>query len=116
MNTSIVVVAFTSEYERMRVLYEEALGIPAKQLNDNWCEFPLSGGSRFALHRLRQGAQNSPAVFHVNFIVSDVNAATERFRDAGAEMLSGIVDESFGRVAAVRDPDGREFDLVEEGV
>ena len=110
MSTSMTVYVVTPDLERARRFYEQALDIKGGAQSGNWVPFSL-GGATFALHA---AAPNDDASrYSVSFTVDDIEATVKRFEGAGAKLLSGIADETFGRMATLEDPDGRTFEVVQ---
>jgi predicted enzyme related to lactoylglutathione lyase len=103
---------YTPQLREVRGFYEAGLGVAPANLGD-WQPFELAGG-RFALHGSRGEPGQEPARVHLTFVVDDIEAALRRFEAAGARVLRGVADEAFGKRAYVQDPDGREFELIQE--
>lgn len=100
----------TSRLDEMTAFYSGGLDIQAERSGPSWASFRL-GESEFALHAGRDPVTTAGA--EVSFLVDDLNAATERFRAQGARVDTEPHDEAFGRIAELRDPEGRKFTLVE---
>ena len=113
MGIKVTVYAYTEEMERLRSFYAAALGVTPEDQGD-WQPFALDGGS-FALHAVVSGAGRDLQQFSVSFEVDDIEAAIARCQSAGATVVEGIVDQEFGRIATLEDPDGRKFDMIQYG-
>lgn len=50
MTSGMIVYVFTSEMDKLRRFYQDALGVQGKSTGPSWVEFPVAGG-KFALHR-----------------------------------------------------------------
>lgn len=50
---------------------------------------------------------------HLDFVVTDIEAAFDRVRAAGATVETGIVSHDWGRIAILADPFGNGFCLLE---
>jgi predicted enzyme related to lactoylglutathione lyase len=99
-----VVYLYVSEMERSLRLYRDVLGIPLEGDGD-WHEAWL-GGTRFALHRAREGVGTlSSGTVHVNLEVADVDAAAERLHAGGVEIGETMRDD-WGSALELTDPDG----------
>jgi predicted enzyme related to lactoylglutathione lyase len=106
-----VVYLYVSEMARSAAFYRDLLGIPLEG-DDDWQEASL-GGTRFALHRAREGiGELSSGTVHVNLEVTDLAAAEERLRAEGVEVRESM-REDWGASARVVDPDGYELYLFE---
>ena len=113
MISGMIVYVFSPEFEGLRRFYEAAMGIEGQPAGPSWVAFPL-GDSRLALHRQLPDDPQDPAPFRLDLLVDDIDEALSKFKAAGAEVGRGIQDEAFGRSAILRDPEGREFTLVQE--
>jgi len=106
-----VVYLYVSEMERSVAFYRDLLGIPLEGDGD-WQEAGL-GGARFALHRAHEGiGLLSAGTIHVNLEVADLDAATQRLRDAGVDVHETMRDD-WGAAAKIVDPDGYEVYLFQ---
>ena len=106
-----VVYLYVSEMERSLRLYRDVLGIPLEGDGD-WQEASL-GGTRFALHRTREGVGAlSSGTVHVNLEVADVDAAAERLRAGGVE-IGEIMRDDWGSALELTDPDGYRLYLFQ---
>ena len=111
MSTSMTVYVVTPDLERARRFYEQTLDIKGGAQSGNWVPFSLAGAT-FALHAAGPGNDDATR-YSVSFTVDDIEATLKRFEGAGAKVLSGIADETFGRMATLEDPDGRTFEVVQ---
>ncbi len=113
MSDRMIVYAYVSDIDRLRQFYEGALGAKPTIQDANWTAFEL-GGATFALHRQRSTEPpQDVGEFHFEFQVDDIDVALARFQSQGAQVARGVTDETYGRSAVLRDPDGREFRLVQ---
>jgi len=111
--SGVIVYAYTPAFERMREFYEAGTGLRGEAAGPIWVAFPM-GASKFGLHKQGHEDPEDPGDFRLDFLVDDIVAVLARFEAAGAEVVRGIQDEAFGRSAVLRDPEGREFTLVQE--
>jgi lactoylglutathione lyase len=106
-----VVYLYVSDMERSLGFYRDVLGIPLEGDGD-WQEASL-GGTRFALHRTREGVGPlSAGTIHVNLEVADLDAAADRLREAGVEPRETMRDE-WGAALEFADPDGYRLYLFQ---
>ena len=113
MSDRMVVYAYVSDMDRLSQFYESALQAKPAIQDRNWSAFELQGAT-FALHRRRStDPHQDVAEFHFEFQVDDIEASLARFQSQGAQVARGVTDETYGRSAVLRDPDGREFRLVQ---
>ncbi|MBI1884741.1 MAG: VOC family protein [Chloroflexi bacterium] len=114
MTAEMIIYAYVSDLDRLRQFYEGALGAKASQKSRNWFTFQLDEAT-FALHRQRSTeAARDIGYFHFEFRVRDIEDALTRFQAHGAEVVRGVSDVVYGKSAVLRDPDGREFRLMQE--
>lgn len=106
-----VVYLYVSDMERSLGFYRDLLGI-ALEGDADWQEAVLQG-TRFALHRAREGiGELSSGTIQVDLEVAGLEAATDRLRGAGVEVEEAMRDE-WGAAARVVDPDGYELYLFQ---
>lgn len=114
MSATLTVYVYTAELDRMRKFYEGALGVAAGTREGNWVPFGL-GGATFALHQAHEDGGTELTKPNLSFGVDNIEEVVGRFESAGAKVLQGIADETFGRMATLQDPDGRVFEVVQYG-
>ncbi len=90
--------------------YSEGLGLPVKVVSPAWGEVDADG-TTIAFHMAEDpGAGSSPIL---SFHVEDVHAALAKLEERGAALEGRIREPSFGKVAAVRTPDGHLLSLLQ---
>ncbi|MGV0026893.1 VOC family protein [Phormidesmis priestleyi] len=91
--------------------YHKALGLTVKTATPAWAELEANG-TTIALHASREKTQigGSPIL---SFHVADVYTAIEDLEAMGARLEGQVRQPSFGKVAAVRSPDGHLLSLLE---
>jgi lactoylglutathione lyase len=115
------VILYVEDLERSIAFYRDVIGVPLKLRGDGYAEFDTDGAKLglFERSRLpeligRDGGLPGPTV-EIVFIVTDVDAETDRLRGAGASILTGPVDRPWGhRTLHVADPDGHVVELAQE--
>ena len=112
MGARMTVYVYVSDLPRMRRFYEGALEIKPALQAGNWLPFDL-GGATFALHGNRGDPTLDLQRVNLTFDVDDIDAVVARFEGQGAEVLRGVADEAFGKRAILRDPDGRQLEIVQ---
>ncbi|MEX0787147.1 MAG: VOC family protein [Dehalococcoidia bacterium] len=113
MAISLTVYVYSNEFAKLSDFYRRGLGVEPDGQQGNWLPFALPGAT-FALHAAAPG--DEPHAVNYGFGVDDIDATVSRFETAGAKVLRGVADESFGRMATLEDPDGRVFEVVQYGV
>jgi lactoylglutathione lyase len=123
------VILYVDDLDRSVRFYRDVIGVALRFADDGFAEFDTRG-TRFGLFprsRLADllggaavsGPTGGPDVprpgGEVCFMVPDVDRHAERLRAAGAEVLSGPMDRSWGhRTLHLRDPDGHVVELAQE--
>ncbi len=115
MSATLTVYIMTRDLGRLRRFYEAGLGTNGGERSGNWVPFELPRAT-FALHAAHPDGGEDTQKVSYSFGVDDIDAAVTRFETAGATVLRGVADESYGRKAVLEDPDGRAFEIVQYGV
>ncbi|BAU12316.1 glyoxalase/bleomycin resistance protein/dioxygenase [Leptolyngbya sp. NIES-3755] len=91
--------------------YSEGLGIPVKMASPGWAELDANG-TTIAFHAAESVSNvgDSPIL---SFHVEDVYAAIKALEDRGATLEGRVREPAFGKVAAVRTPDGHLLSLLQ---
>lgn len=91
--------------------YNEGLGLPIKLSTPGWAELNANG-TTIALHAAESDvhAGSSPIL---SFHVDDVYAVIASLEQLGASLEGRVREPSFGKVAAVRTPDGHLVSLLQ---
>lgn len=91
--------------------YQEGLGLKVKMSSPGWAELDADG-TTIALHAAESQAQtsNSPIL---SFHVDDVYGAIANLENMGAKLEGRVREPSFGKVAAMRTPDGHLLSLLQ---
>lgn len=113
MIKGITVGIFTSDFDKLTEFYRAALGADGVQASPNILVFSF-GDSSFYIHRRTEMSPTDADSYDVNFNTDDIATDFERFVNGGARVEHAIKDEPFGKVAGLADPQGHEFDLVQE--
>ena len=90
--------------------YSEGLGLTVKTASPGWAELDANG-TTIALHAAEnpQGSDSPILSFHVD----DVQGAIAALEPMGAKLEGRVREPSFGKVAAMRTPDGYLVSLVQ---
>lgn len=91
--------------------YSEGLGLKVVMSSPGWSELDADG-TTIALHAAPENGQsgNSPILsFHVDDIQETIASLEER----GATLEGNVREPSFGKVAAMRTPDGSILSLLQ---
>ncbi|MEU1699849.1 VOC family protein [Streptomyces sp. S-9] len=109
---------FTREPEKSDAFFPAVFPYRSKQLEGE-TDFRLYDlGGRTVLGRMRMTDDFPPEVppyINVYFAVDDCDAAVARATERGGALRFGPVDSPFGRFAAVGDPQGASFSVIDLG-
>ncbi|PSB26629.1 VOC family protein [Stenomitos frigidus] len=91
--------------------YSEGLGLTVRMASPGWAELD-AGGTTIALHSAEHtyNAGDTPIL---SFHVDDVYAMLTKLEEMGAKLEGRVREPSFGKVAAVRTPDGHLLSLLQ---
>jgi len=96
----------TRDGNRLAAFYRDRLGLPLREESHgsapHWGCF--LAGLHFAIHEESHATQSSRIA--ISFAVDDVDQAIADLRKGDVPIVEEPVDRPFGRLAAVRDPDG----------
>lgn len=115
-----------SDLEAAIVFYTQGLGLRlGRRLDRDWAELlggpcPIdllasAGGSGplGAGHPQRRDYARHWTPVHLDFVVTDIEAASRRLVALGARLERPLLDRVWGRMANMADPFGHGFDLLE---
>ncbi len=91
--------------------YEEGLGLEVKVSTPGWAELK-AGETTIALHGADENGQTATAPI-LSFHVENVYESIEKLKSLGADLEGRVREPSFGKVAAMRSPDGTLISLLE---
>lgn len=91
--------------------YSEGLGLPVKMSSPGWGELDANG-TTIAFHAAEASADvgSSPIL---SFHVDDIQQAIAKLEELGAQLEGRVREPSFGKVAAMRTPDGHLLSLLQ---
>ncbi len=91
--------------------YSEGLGLPVKVSSPGWAELDANG-TTIALHAAEAPVAGGDSLI-LSFHVDDIQAAIATLEQLGAQLEGRVREPSFGKVAAVRTPDGHLVSLLQ---
>ena len=91
--------------------YSEGLGLAVKMSSPGWAELDANGAT-IAMH-FAEGAPTVGSSPILSFHVEDVYGAIAKLEELGGKLEGRIREPSFGKVAAVRTPDGHLVSLLQ---
>ena len=91
--------------------YNEGLGLKVIMSSPGWAELDADG-TTIALHAASENGQSGSSPI-LSFHVDDVHATIASLKDKGATLEGDVREPSFGKVAAMRTPDGSIISLLQ---
>ena len=91
--------------------YQKGLGLTSKMATPAWAELEANG-TIIALHATSEKPQTGSSPI-LSFHVADVYTAIEDLEAIGAKLEGQVRQPSFGKIAAVRTPDGHLLSLLQ---
>lgn len=91
--------------------YNQGLGLPVKMSSPGWGELDANG-TTIAFHAAEADANvgSSPIL---SFHVDDIYGVIAKLESLGAQLEGQVREPSFGKVAAMRTPDGHLLSLLQ---
>ncbi|MBD2018753.1 VOC family protein [Leptolyngbya sp. FACHB-36] len=91
--------------------YSEGLGLSVRMASPGWAELDANG-TTIALHAAESTSTTGDSPI-LSFHVEDVYAALSKLEELGATLEGRVREPAFGKVAAVRTPDGHLLSLLQ---
>lgn len=91
--------------------YSEGLGLKVITSSSGWAELDANG-TTLALHGASENGQSGSSPI-LSFHVDDVYATIATLEEKGATLEGNVREPSFGKVAAMRAPDGSIISLLQ---
>ncbi|MEA5533184.1 VOC family protein [Crocosphaera sp. XPORK-15E] len=91
--------------------YSEGLGLTVKMSSPGWAELDADG-TTLALHAASENGQSGQSPI-LSFHVDDIMATLAHIESMGASLQGNVREPSFGKVAAVKAPDGTLISLLQ---
>ncbi|NUK02834.1 VOC family protein [Streptomyces lunaelactis] len=108
---------FTREPEKSDAFFPAVFPYSAQQLEDDAIDFRLFNlGDEAVLGRMKMTEEFPPEVppfVNVYFAVEDCDAAVAKATERGGVLRFGPMDSPFGRFAALSDPQGASFSVID---
>ncbi|WP_175409861.1 VOC family protein [Streptomyces sp. TRM64462] len=108
---------YTRDADKADAFFREVFSFGAKKMADAPIDFKIFDlGAEPVLGRMKMDENfppDMPPYINVYFTVADCDAAITRATDRGAKLLFGPMDSPFGRFAALIDPQGAPFSLID---
>ncbi len=107
MITGIHAIVFSPDAEKVRAFFADVLGLASADAGGGWLIFALPP-AELAVHPADGDGRHE-----LYLMCDDIHATLAELRDKGAEVASGVSDQGWGLVAAIRLPDGEELPIYE---
>jgi catechol 2,3-dioxygenase-like lactoylglutathione lyase family enzyme len=106
MITGVHAVVFSPQAEKVRAFFADVLGMPSADAGGGWLIFALPP-SELAVH-----PADDPG-HELYLMCDDINETLAELRGKGVEVAQEVSDQRWGRLAAIRLPDGSELPIYE---
>lgn len=107
MITGVHATVFTPDADALRAFFDEVLGFSSVDAGGGWPIFALPP-AELAAHPSDHGSRHE-----LYLMCDDIEATVEDLQTNGVEFARPISDEGFGRMTALKLPDGSELGLYE---
>ena len=107
MITGMHAVVYSAEAEKVRAFFSDVLGMPSADAGGGWLIFALPP-AELAVH------PDSGETRHELYLMcDDIQATLADLVGKGVEVAREVSEQRWGRLAAIRLPDGSEFPIYE---
>lgn len=110
MNRLLYCIAFTTDIEKMKEFYRDAIGLEVEQDGQFFCRLGGAGGASLGLLAVAPGTANG---IELCFESADLEADVAALGARGMTFVDDIARQEFGRVIHALDPDGNTITLLE---
>ncbi len=107
MITGVHAIVFSPEAEKVRAFFSDVLGLSSVDAGGGWLVFALPP-AELAVHPADGDSRHE-----LYLMCDDIQATLAELRDKGVEVAQDVSDQGWGRLAAIRMPDGSEFPIYE---
>ncbi len=99
-------------FDQEKNLYNQILGLPVDQENDNFIMFDTKG-SKLAFHRLKKANRLDRQTVELHLEVDDVDEVYSALQRKGVKFVDRPANRPWGsRTASFRDPEGYVVEIV----
>lgn len=107
MITGLHAVMFSPDAEKVRAFFADVLDLPAADAGGGWLIFALPP-AELAVHPADGDSRHQ-----LYLMCDDLQATLAQLRDKGVETTGDVSEQRWGRLTAIRLPDGTELPLYE---
>jgi catechol 2,3-dioxygenase-like lactoylglutathione lyase family enzyme len=105
--TGVHAIVFSPEAGPVQAFLRDVLGLASVDAGGGWPIFALPP-AELAVHPAEDGGRHE-----LYLMCDDIHATLAELRDKGVEVARDVTDERWGRLAAIRLPDGSELAIYE---
>jgi len=105
--TGLHAIVFSPEAEKVRAFFGDVLGLPAVDAGPGWPIF-AAPPAELAVHPTGEASHHE-----LYLMCDDIGATLAELRGRGVEVAREVSDQGWGRLAAIRLPDGAELNIYE---
>jgi catechol 2,3-dioxygenase-like lactoylglutathione lyase family enzyme len=105
--TGLHAIMFSPDAEKVRTFLADVLDLPAVDAGGGWLIFAMPP-AELAVHPADGAARHE-----LYLMCDDIQATLAELRDKGVEIARDVSNERWGRLAAIRLPDGTELPIYE---
>jgi catechol 2,3-dioxygenase-like lactoylglutathione lyase family enzyme len=105
--TGIHAIVFSPAAEKVRAFFADVLGLASADAGGGWLIFALPP-AELAVHPADGDGRHE-----LYLMCDDIYATLAELRDKGVEVARDVSDQGWGRLAAIRLPDGGELPIYE---
>ena len=107
MITGIHAIVYSPEAEKVRAFFADVLGMPSVDAGAGWLIFALPP-AELAVHPVEGESR------HELYLMCDnIHSTLAELTAKGVEVAQDVSDQGWGRLAAIRLPDGSQFSIYE---
>ncbi len=106
MITGMHAVVFSPQAEEVRTFFTDVLGLPSADVGGGWLVFALPP-AELAVHPADDRRHE------LYLMCDDIDETLAELRGKGVEVAQEVSDQRWGRLAAIRLPDGSELPIYE---
>ncbi len=108
MITGLHAIVFSPEAEKVRAFFTDVLELPSADAGGGWLIFAMPP-AELAIHP----ADGGEAHHELYLMCDDLDATLAELRGKGVEVMRDTTEQRWGRLAAIRLPDGSELPIYE---
>ena len=110
--TGMHAIVFSADADKVRSFFAEVLGLSSVDAGGGWPIFALPP-AELAVHPVDQPNESGSGQHELYVMCDDIYATLAELTAKGAEVARDVSDQGWGRLAAIRLPDGAELAIYE---